>query len=183
MMVAMGDSFSSGEGASEGNLDYYPESNWRSRITGKRDACHRSRHAWSRQAKIPGESLPTSDLDDAWSARMDYHLIACSGARTYNVLYKNKVQDNGGEVAQIEQGYLDQHTTLVTISIGGNDARFADVIQSCLISFASGSARTRCSTILTATSRGGMRSSWDRNWRRLSPASSTRSSARTSSKR
>ncbi|WP_241741006.1 SGNH/GDSL hydrolase family protein [Streptomyces sp. L2] len=133
-VVAMGDSYSSGEGASEGNKDYYPESNYRDDNT--RDACHRSRQAWSRQAKLPGEELPTSDLDDSWSARMDYHLIACSGARTYNVL--GVTQKNGGEIPQIDQGYLDNNTTLVTISIGGNDARFGDIVQKCLISFGVG---------------------------------------------
>ncbi|MGW3130815.1 SGNH/GDSL hydrolase family protein [Streptomyces sp. NPDC001076] len=134
MVVAMGDSYSSGEGASEGNQDYYPETNYRNKDV--RDACHRSRQAWSRQATIPGEALPTADLDDSWSARMDYHLIACSGARTYNVL--GVPQNNGGEVPQIDQGYLDTNTTLVTISIGGNDARFGDIIQKCLLSFGAG---------------------------------------------
>ncbi|MER7181148.1 SGNH/GDSL hydrolase family protein [Streptomyces hyaluromycini] len=67
---------------------------------------------------------------------MDYHLIACSGARTYNVL--GVPQNNGGEVPQIDQGYLDTNTTLVTISIGGNDARFGDIIQKCLLSFGAG---------------------------------------------
>ncbi len=142
VVVAMGDSYSSGEGASEGDRDYYPETNYRSSITGDRDACHRSRQAWSRQATIPGEALPTADLDDSWSARMDYHLIACSGARTYNVLDKTKVQDSG-EVAQIEQGYLDRNTTLVTISIGGNDARFSEIVQKCLIAFGGGNCNEK----------------------------------------
>ncbi|MGW3289422.1 SGNH/GDSL hydrolase family protein [Streptomyces sp. NPDC001002] len=134
VVVAMGDSYSSGEGASEGNRDYYPETNYRNKDV--RDACHRSRQAWSRQATIPGETSPTADLNDSWSSRMDYHLIACSGARTYNVL--GVPQDNGGEVPQINQGYLDANTTLVTISIGGNDARFSGIVQKCLISFGVG---------------------------------------------
>ncbi len=142
MVVAMGDSYSSGEGASEGNRDYYPETNYRDkRNDATRDACHRSRYAWSRQAKIPGEALPVSDLDDSWSARMDYHLIACSGARTYNVL--TDMQDNGGEIPQIKQGYLDQNTTLVTVSIGGNDARFSHIVQKCLLSFGVGNCNDK----------------------------------------
>lgn len=138
-VVAMGDSYSSGEGASEGNQDYYPETNYRDKDT--RDACHRSRQAWSRQATIPGETLPTGDLDNAWSPRMDYHLIACSGARTYNVL--NVVQGNGGEIPQLDQGYLDNNTTLVTISIGGNDARFGNIFQTCLLSFGAGNCNSK----------------------------------------
>ncbi|MGW2651938.1 GDSL-type esterase/lipase family protein, partial [Streptomyces sp. NPDC001393] len=135
-VVAMGDSFSSGEGASEGNRDYYPETNWRNKVSGDRDGCHRSTYAWSRQAKLPGEQLSIGELDDNWSARMDYHLIACSGSRTYNVIAptdnKDRTYDNSGELPQIEQGYLDQNTDLVTISIGGNDSRFGYVITQCM---------------------------------------------------
>ncbi|MEU4931069.1 SGNH/GDSL hydrolase family protein [Streptomyces yokosukanensis] len=135
-VVAMGDSFSSGEGASEGNRDYYPETNWRNKVTGDRDGCHRSTYAWSRQAKLPGEQLSIGELDDNWSARMDYHLIACSGSRTYNVIApadnNDRTYDNSGELPQINQGYLDQNTDLVTISIGGNDSRFGYVITQCM---------------------------------------------------
>ncbi|CAK7286816.1 hypothetical protein [Streptomyces misionensis] len=109
----MGDSFSSGEGASEGNRDYYPETNWRNKASGARDACHRSTYAWSRQAKFPGEQLSIGELDDNWSARMGYHLIACSGSRTYNVIAlagpKDRTYDNSGELPQINQGYLEKH--------------------------------------------------------------------------
>ncbi|MFB8177727.1 SGNH/GDSL hydrolase family protein [Streptomyces sp. NPDC055966] len=135
-VVAMGDSFSSGEGASEGHRDYYPETNWRNKVSGDRDGCHRSTYAWSRQAKLPGEQLSIGELDDNWSARMDYRLIACSGSRTYNVIApadnKDGTYDNSGELPQIEQGYLDQNTDLVTISIGGNDSRFGYVITQCM---------------------------------------------------
>ncbi|MFG5723703.1 SGNH/GDSL hydrolase family protein [Streptomyces murinus] len=135
-VVAMGDSFASGEGASEGNRDYYPETNWRNKASGDRDGCHRSTYAWSRQAKLPGEQLSIGELDDNWSARMDYHLIACSGSRTYNVIAptdnRDRTYDNSGELPQINQGYLDQNTDLVTISIGGNDSRFGYVITQCM---------------------------------------------------
>ncbi|MFF1837010.1 hypothetical protein ACFVXE_22815 [Streptomyces sp. NPDC058231] len=142
MVVAMGDSYSSGEGASEGDRDYYPETNYRNVNNDKtRDACHRSRYAWSRQATVPGRSASVGDLDDGSDPNMDYHLIACSGARTYNVL--SDVQENGGELPQIEQGYLDQNTTLVTISIGGNDARFSDIVQKCLVSFGDGNCKDK----------------------------------------
>ncbi|MFF2808804.1 SGNH/GDSL hydrolase family protein [Streptomyces sp. NPDC058000] len=142
VVVAMGDSYSSGEGASEGNRDYYPETNYRNKNDEKsRDACHRSRYAWSRLATLPGESQPVGYLDDNWDVNLDYHLIACSGARTYNVL--SKIQKNGGELPQLQQGYLDDNTTLVTISIGGNDARFSDIITKCLVSFGDGNCKDK----------------------------------------
>jgi lysophospholipase L1-like esterase len=37
------------------------------------------------------------------------------------------------EVAQMDAGYLDNNTTLVTLSVGGNDARFTDVFMQCAL--------------------------------------------------
>ncbi|MFD8688748.1 SGNH/GDSL hydrolase family protein [Streptomyces sp. NPDC059651] len=131
VLVGMGDSYSSGEGASDpGGDDYYPESDYVSKAGGDkvRDACHRSKYAWSRRAVLPGETESTADLDDRWDARMDYHLIACSGARHYDILD----QSLSGELPQIEQGYLDQHTTLVSLSVGGNDMAFGDIFTQCI---------------------------------------------------
>ncbi|GGP00934.1 hypothetical protein GCM10012280_70780 [Wenjunlia tyrosinilytica] len=132
VVVAMGDSYSSGEGASDpGGDDYYPESDHAGKVDGDkvRDDCHRSKYAWTRRALLPGEALSTTELDDTWSARMDYHLIACSGARHYNILDTSQA----GELPQIQQGYLDQNTTLVALSIGGNDMAFADIITKCIM--------------------------------------------------
>ncbi|KUM96606.1 hypothetical protein AQI88_11380 [Streptomyces cellostaticus] len=149
VVVAMGDSYSSGEGASEGDRDYYPETNYRNKLDDDaRNACHRSTQAWSRQAKLPGGSKSIGALDDALDPNMDYHLIACSGARTYNVLPKDlddsalsKGESQNGEEPQLDKGYLDQNTTLVTISIGGNDSRFAKIVQKCLLSIGNGSCQ------------------------------------------
>ncbi|RKN10187.1 GDSL-type esterase/lipase family protein [Streptomyces radicis] len=131
-IVAMGDSYSSGEGASDGDEHYYPETNYRNESdSSTRNACHRSTETWSRQAQAPGFAQSVGELDDSLHPDMDYHLTACSGARTYNM--HRYVQDNGGELPQLDQGYLDQHTSLVTVSIGGNDARFSHVVQECLL--------------------------------------------------
>ncbi|MER8184707.1 hypothetical protein [Kitasatospora sp. NPDC094015] len=156
MVVAMGDSYSSGEGASEGDRDYYPETNYRDENNKpERDACHRSRYAWSRQATLPGASRSIGDLDDALDPSLDYHLIACSGARTYHILGETQSYSGtphplgqadylSGEMPQIDQGYLDDNTTLVTLSIGGNDSRFTDIVQKCLL--AQGSANCKDKT-------------------------------------
>ncbi|WP_063788494.1 GDSL-type esterase/lipase family protein [Streptomyces chattanoogensis] len=129
-VVAMGDSFSSGEGASEGNANYYPETNYRdAQNKSARDACHRSDKAWSRQAKLPGAGKSIGEMADGRDASLDYHMVACSGARTYNITKKNEY----GELPQLESGYLDKNTTLVTMSIGGNDSRFTPIIQACIL--------------------------------------------------
>ncbi|XEC32690.1 NocE [Streptomyces fradiae] len=136
-VVALGDSYSSGEGASvSGGADYYKETNYRDTTNGAtRDACHRSTKAWSRQATLPGRGSSVGALADARDPSLDYHLIACSGARTYNVL--GQLDGGGkteyGELAQLDQGYLDQNTNLVTISIGGNDTLFTPIFQQCIL--------------------------------------------------
>ncbi|KOU80755.1 hypothetical protein ADK94_28275 [Streptomyces sp. XY593] len=129
-VTAMGDSYSSGEGATApGGADLYPETDRNDKLNDKgTDKCHRSKLAWSRQAKLPGTSTSVGALADGLDPQMDYHFVACSGARTFNIL----ADGQSGEVPQINAGYLDQNTTLVTLSVGGNDARFADVIGKCI---------------------------------------------------
>ncbi|MFI0729608.1 GDSL-type esterase/lipase family protein [Streptomyces sp. NPDC021225] len=129
-VVAMGDSYSSGEGASAGGGgDYYRETDWGGDQGKLRSACHRSRKAWSRQAALPGNSTSVGERVANWDPSLDFHMTACSGAKTHNLLPGNK--GGYGELAQLDQGYLDQNTTLVTLSIGGNDARFADIVSFC----------------------------------------------------
>ncbi|MDW6064399.1 GDSL-type esterase/lipase family protein [Streptomyces sp. FXJ1.4098] len=132
-VVAMGDSYSSGEGAStNGGDDYYPESDYYDKqLPDTEDKCHRSKHAWSRQAVLRGYSKSIGAMADDHDDDMDYHFVACSRARHYNILREGL----SGELPQIEQGYLDQNTTLVTLSVGGNDARFADIIEECIAAF------------------------------------------------
>jgi hypothetical protein len=120
-----------------------------------RDACHRSKFAWSRKAVLAdnaGSSVGTRA--DGWEANMDYHMVACSGAQTENLLpadgsVRNAFGESGqaeyGELAQVDQGYLDENTTLVTVSIGGNDARFADIVKQCI--YAAGLSLCQDSTV------------------------------------
>ncbi|MFF9405887.1 hypothetical protein ACF1B0_10180 [Streptomyces anandii] len=129
-IVAMGDSYSSGEGVSApGGGDFYQETDHYEKNNDKAwDSCHRSKLAWSRQATLPGYSSSIGDMDTGLDPQLDYHFVACSGARTYNMLKDGQ----NSEVAQIDAGYLDNNTTLVTLSVGGNDARFTDVFNQCV---------------------------------------------------
>ncbi|GAA0553675.1 MULTISPECIES: SGNH/GDSL hydrolase family protein [Streptomyces] len=104
--------------------DYYDKAEPKSK-----NSCHRSKIAWSRQATLPGSSKSIGALADSRDANMDYHFIACSGARTFNILNTGR----SGELAQLKQGYLDQNTSLVTLSVGGNDARFTDIVKKCVL--------------------------------------------------
>ncbi|MEN3585335.1 GDSL-type esterase/lipase family protein [Streptomyces sp. ZYX-F-203] len=136
-VVGMGDSFASGEGAdSEGGKDYFRETDYTESIGGGEVAnkCHRSEQAWIRQATLPGMSRSIGAISDD-HGDVDLSFVACSGARTYNVVSGGEWQ-YGNSLPQLDLGYLDQNTDIVTIAIGGNDALFADVIAECV--FAAG---------------------------------------------
>jgi uncharacterized protein YraI len=128
-VVAMGDSYSSGENASgDGGVDYYPETD----VDGghglhTEDLCHRSRLAWSRKASLPDSPATLGTRADTLASDTDFHFIACSGAPTSAVTSSWWY----GEAAQLDTGFLDENTTLVTLSIGGNDARFYDILVAC----------------------------------------------------
>ncbi len=101
--VAMGDSYSSGEGAAEQYLG-------NSGDTG----CHRAPGAYSQ------------DLMQDFTFQDGGSFVACSGATTDTI-------QNGwhGEGSQLDA--LNPRTTLVTLSAGGNDAHFADVMTNCVL--------------------------------------------------
>ena len=142
IIAVVGESYTSGEGASLDYLrDYYRETDSDGGDEANRNACHRSPNAWSRRASLadqPGVSIGTRA--DRFDADLDYHMVACSGAQTENLLPGDgSIQNAWGETghgahkeaSQIDQGYLDENTTLVALSIGGNDLGWSKVIQFC----------------------------------------------------
>lgn len=146
-VVVLGDSYTSGEGASAGDgSDYYHETNYGGDLddTDGRNACHRSRLSWPRKTNLSGYQDSLGELTDRWSTKIDFQFHACSGAKTNNINPDHSAenpQENPmgarpkgqyGEMSQIDKGYLDKNATLVMLSIGGNDARFADIIKKCV---------------------------------------------------
>ena len=109
--VALGDSYASGEGLApyENGTDSPPT-----------NSCHRSR----------SQSYP--ELLEASTFRPFQNLtsVACSGAGTA-ALFAD-VPDRADEPAQLAAVTPD--TTTVTMSIGGNDAGFAQVLAGCIYS-------------------------------------------------
>ena len=94
--VALGDSYSSGEGV----LPYFPDTDTAV------NRCHRSKNAYATQVDIPGGDLGLK-------------FIACSGAKTENVL---GTEGQYNERPQIEQlDVVGSAADMVTITIGGND--------------------------------------------------------------
>ena len=108
--VALGDSYSSGEG----NSDFNP---WTS-IAGVNE-CHRSKdYAYpSLLANDPSLGLKLVDF------------VACSGATTETVLNGGSGAGAWGEPAQVDA--LSESTDIVTITIGGNDVGFAGFATTC----------------------------------------------------
>jgi GDSL-like Lipase/Acylhydrolase family len=118
--VALGDSYSSGEGVPP----FDPETD----TSGNR--CHRSTAAYSRVFEPIG-----------WRLRRRF--FACSGAVTDNVGLLDEASGQLGGVVQyggeqaVQLGRLTPpewaETDLVTLTIGGNDAQFARVLSQCLV--------------------------------------------------
>jgi lysophospholipase L1-like esterase len=101
--VALGDSYSAGEGAYRISADLAP---------GNR--CHRTSQAYFHAI---ADTFPFHRGSAFW---------ACSGATTDDVL-----RGRNGEPPQIDRVTGD--TSLVTLSIGGNDVGFARVLAGCVI--------------------------------------------------
>lgn len=124
--VALGDSFASGEGAGDyhdgtnyDNRDDWDPGNWGD---DSHNRCRRSASAYAEQTYA------------AFDFGGDLTTVYCSGATTEDLHNPNDTNDD--EPAQLEA--LDEDTSLVTMSIGGNDLGFADVLTDCVLNGGSG---------------------------------------------
>ena len=124
--VAMGDSYSSGEGA----WDYEPGTDFDDRDDlwpfdddeEAHNRCHRSADAY---ARILGSSNDFAGGSD---------FVACSGSVIADL--DNPNHKETGEKPQTDA--LGDDVSLVTLTLGGNDLGFADVVQDCIINGESG---------------------------------------------
>ncbi|QYA99524.1 SGNH/GDSL hydrolase family protein [Streptomyces anulatus] len=133
MVVAMGDSYTSGEGAGS----YSPESD---RDHGETDwnACRRSKNSWPRKTLLPGQSTSLGELSDNKSATVNFLDVSCSGAKTSQLTPGDPTpwgrMGNYHEKSQIDSGILSSDTTLVMLTIGGNDGdNFTNAVTNCYI--------------------------------------------------
>ncbi len=128
--VALGDSYSAGEGACDANLKdcgYAPSTN----ELGK-DECHRSSHSYP---QLMAQRLKPS----GWG----FVNSTCSGAIINDISYSSHSWGSR-EPAQIETLHHHDNATeevdLVTIGVGGNDMEFAKVLKDCVGAAAGGEA-------------------------------------------
>jgi hypothetical protein len=148
--VAMGDSYSSGEGLPP----FEPDSDVN--YDGMVDYCHRSAsQAYPRQVIAPGNTAPIATLAQTPSGGTQFHFTACSGAMSPQMTEAALDTSAGGQVdqtsptintgwvnagniqwfhelPQTDDGWLSPQTTLVTLTMGGDDARFVDVLMGCI---------------------------------------------------
>jgi lysophospholipase L1-like esterase len=115
--IALGDSFSSGEGVP-------PFRQGTDRLLPVRDTCHRSFRAY------PSLIAGRRSSPGIWG------FWACSGALVADMTRAN--EENPGEIAQLDRiappGRSDPGVDLVTLTIGGNDAQFSSVYLRCIFS-------------------------------------------------
>jgi flagellar hook assembly protein FlgD/PKD repeat protein len=128
---AMGDSFSSGEGASDSSNPYQPGTDV-PHLPGEPvvgtalNQCHRSLNAY------PG--LLRTDLGTPSSK---FEFVACSGAVTADVVTAPRFPGSStyGSRTQLEdlQDYVSRHgdPDVITLTLGGNDAGFESIITQC----------------------------------------------------
>lgn len=114
--MALGDSYSSGEGLGNYDLSWaYDSHTWEydsQTNESNPNHCHRHRNAYP--------SLFSGGFQYGVPA---FH--ACSGAVTRDVLDRSRY----GEMPQVQR--LKPATSLVTITVGGNDAGFTQVLGDC----------------------------------------------------
>jgi lysophospholipase L1-like esterase len=123
-IVALGDSFISGEGAQE----YLPGTN-----DPRSNMCHRAETAYPYL------------LAEQFDASLEF--VACSGARTWHVTglnadgtsakgqYPDSPEVVHGSRPQVEVEAAEEDPDAVLISIGGNDAGFSEIGSSCATPF------------------------------------------------
>ena len=114
-VVAMGDSFISGEAAGQ----YEPASNRPG------DYCHRSLRALIHKTAIPGIERTIS--------------LACSGAATGNVSLGGEVRyGEAPQAAQLRTVARDHDVKLIVLNVGANDIGFAGAVRACIMAFVPG---------------------------------------------
>lgn len=149
--VALGDSYSSGEGASSlDGSDFYRATDHGGFLdpatSDHINNCHRSTEAWPRKADIDGTFRSVGQRQDSFDPTLDFQFLACAGAETQHMLpfrgLANPPTDGSGHVGdhpqngmltQLDSGFLDANTTLVSLSIGGNDIKFGPIFLTCIV--------------------------------------------------
>ena len=143
IVVSLGDSYASGEGIEP---FYGQEKAMEDRVKDNNWLAHRSKKSWPSLLKVPGIPGTMADymvpLGSTSSASCRWYFAAASGATTRNLKNTQNKEYNRGWFP-VYKGNKDLPPQLdafnniqgdvdyVTVSIGGNDVKFADIITRC----------------------------------------------------
>ena len=130
IIVSLGDSYSSGEGIPP---FYGQELPMQNRVRDQDWLAHRSQSAWSGLLQLPSVGIMNQHRDENW------YFVASSGAKVID-LYMGQEKTyftgsyNGTEYIVPQLNVFDELDGVtpdyVTLTLGGNDARFVDIITS-----------------------------------------------------
>jgi lysophospholipase L1-like esterase len=127
--TALGDSFSAGEGIDPWRDD---DGDWDGATDPPFDtACHRSGRAYPMLIEEPGLDVPLALADET---RDLTRFAACSGGVLADVFERQQAGRNNVAVP-VQFDAVNSSTDLVTITIGGNDAQFSDIVTHCATNF------------------------------------------------
>lgn len=149
IMVSLGDSYSSGEGIEP---FYGQEQSLNDKVKNENWLAHRSQKSWPSLLQIPGLSgtMSNYNVDTSNSSNCQWYFEASSGAETkhFNSTkqrknYYKRFYDGTTILPYILSGHQDLPKQLdvfdningvvdyVTLTVGGNDVGFADIITTC----------------------------------------------------
>ena len=156
IMVSMGDSYSSGEGIPP----FYGPSTLEEKVKDEDWLAHRSKKSWSGQLRLKGldqeMKLYKVDLKDKEKSQENigkWYFVASSGALTEHIFdkeqnkpyYRNRRKGTGkGSIrilkkdknplpkqAEIFESINTDEVDYITLTLGGNDVGFTDVVKAC----------------------------------------------------
>lgn len=134
VLVTLGDSYSSGEGVEP---FYGQEEEFKNKVVNPDWLAHRSRGAWAGYLELDGlDGILLDHKDENWV------FVAASGATTKNITQKfTKEYNRGGYSGSYDlpaqrdafSMFDKDQIDYVTITIGGNDVHFADIVANCVL--------------------------------------------------
>ena len=149
IVVSLGDSFSSGEGIEE-FIDQ--DRDWSVKVKSPDFLAHRSTNSWPSRLKIPDIDGTMADYwvrPDSLSIRsVQWYFYAVSGAETqhiyleeqpkyYNKRFGKDMTLSGSKTLPKQLDIFNkingEDVDFVTITIGGNDVGFGDIITTCIL--------------------------------------------------
>lgn len=130
IVVSLGDSYSSGEGIPP---FYGQDAGMSVRCKNEDWLAHRSEDAWPGMLQVSGLSGTTSGY-----RHTNWYFAAASGATTYDILHRQKKEYNRDwvwgettlppQIDVFDQIPSDAKVDYVTMTLGGNDAGFSDIV-------------------------------------------------------